>query len=316
MKDAKTYAKKIRKILGSTRGKRAAPTADIDQGIPIVLEAVLEEGATPRLAQKALAALAAEFTDFNELRVSPPREILDCIGRKFPLGAQKAETISNVLGEIFRRTKNVHLAYVQQMPKREWKRHLLELGLSPYAAALVMLKALGAHAVPVDQDLLDCLEMNECVHPGSTPRDVQAFLERVAGAEGGLAAHAALRQYVKKSAKTLARWRKARAAEAAKAEAAAKAKAAHKTAREKTVAASKKSKKSRKAAKKTPKPRGAAKPTRRSAKRSRTKPPRGAKKTPKSKTINTAARKKKQQPSRTAGMTGRRKHDGRRNIPR
>ena len=293
MKDAKTYAKKIRKILGSPRGRPAAPTADIDRGIPILLEAILEEGATRQLAQKALAALAAEFTDFNELRVSPPREILDCIGRMFPLGAQKAEMISNVLGAIFRRTGNVHPAYVQQMPRREWKRHLLELGLSPYAVALVMLKALGAHAVPVDQDLLDCLEMNQCIHPGSKLRDVQAFLERVAGAEGGLAAHAALRQYVKKSAKKLARWRKARAAEAAKAEAAAKAKAkaARKTLRKKTAVASKKS---RKGVKKTPKRRGAAKPTRRSAKRPRTKGRGGVKKTSRSKTISRTARKKKE----------------------
>lgn len=303
MKDAKTYAKKIRKIFGPTRGKPAAPTADIDQGIPILLEAILEEGATPQLAQKPLTALAAEFTDFNELRVSPPREILDCIGRKFPLAGQKAEMISNVLGAIFRRTGNVHLAYVQQMPRREWKRHLLELGLSPYAAALVTLKALGAHAVPVDQNLLDCLEMNECIHPGSKLRDVQAFLERVAGAEGGLAAHAALRQYVKKSAKTLARWRKARAAEAAKAEAAAKAKAARKrakrtrkkaakkTVRKRTAAASKKSKK---VVKKTAKRRSAAKPTRRSAKQSRTKPRRAVKKTRKPKTTKRTHRKKKE----------------------
>ena len=44
-------------------------------------------------------------------------------------------------------------------PKRERRRCLLELGLSPYVAALVMLKVLGAHAVPVDQTLVDCLEM-------------------------------------------------------------------------------------------------------------------------------------------------------------
>jgi endonuclease III len=227
MKNAKTYEKKIKQLLGSPRKKRLGPVGDIDQTLPtILIEAILEEDSTTRKAKRALAVLTKEFVDFNELRVSPTKEILDCIGAKYPQGNRKAHMIREVLGGIYRHTSTTSLKYITDRPKRERRRCLLELGLSPYAAALVMLKVLDAHAVPVDQTLVDCLEMSEYIHPGSNLNTVRSFLERIVGPNDGLAAHAALRRYVERSAKALTKWQKARDAQAEKAQAAQAEKAA------------------------------------------------------------------------------------------
>ena len=226
MKNAKTYEKKIKKLLGSPRKKRLGPVGDIDQTLPILIEAILEEDSTTRKAKRTLAVLTKEFVDFNELRVSPTKEILDCIGAKYPQGSRKSHMIREVLSGIYRHTSTTSLEYITGRPKRERRRCLLELGLSPYAAALVMLRILGAHAVPVDQTLVDCLEMSEHIHPGSDLDTVRSFLERIVGPNDGLAAHAALRRYVQRSSKALTKWQKARAAEAEKAAAQAQAEAA------------------------------------------------------------------------------------------
>ena len=226
MKNAKTYEKKIKKLLGSPRKKRLGPVDDIDQNLPtILIEAILEEDSTIRKAKRALAILTKEFVDFNELRVSPTKEILDCLGAKYPHGNRKAHMIREALGGIYRHTSTTSLKYITDRPKRERRRCLLELGLSPYAAALVMLKILDAHAVPVDQTLVDCLEMSEYIHPGSDLNTVRSFLEQIVGPNDGLAAHAALRRYVERSAKALTKWQKARDAQAEKAAAEAKAQA-------------------------------------------------------------------------------------------
>jgi len=229
MKNAKTYEKKIKKLLGSPRKKPLGPVGDIDQTLPILIEAILEEDSTTRKAKRALAILTKEFVDFNELRVSPTKEILDCLGAKYPQGSRKAHMIREMLGGIYRHTSTTSLEYIMDRPKRERRRCLLELGLSPYVAALVMLKILGAHAVPVDQTLVDCLEMSEYIHPGSDLNTVRGFLERIVGPNDGLAAHAALRRYVEHSAKALTKWQKARAAQAEKAAAQAQAEAAKAT---------------------------------------------------------------------------------------
>jgi len=231
MKNATKYQKKIKQFLSGVRKSATPPPADEDP-FAVMVKAILAADA-PKQADKAFDTLDKEYVDLNELRVSPVKEIVDTLGRDFPDARRKAEEITSVMNAIFTSRNNLKLDYVEKMPKRDLRRHLHELGLSPFAAASMMMRLFGGHAIPVDQGLVDCLELDGYIEPGSTIEDVQAFLERIILQKQALAAHEFFREYVAKNEKMLTKKRKAAeaqaaadaAAEAAKAQAKAEAKA-------------------------------------------------------------------------------------------
>lgn len=237
MKNAREYEKKVRKLLGGM-GKAPAPApADPAERIPLLIQSILEEDASSDQAAQAYRALMEEFVDLNELRVSPAKEIVEHLGKDYPAGRLKAETLTGALDTIFDKTCTMTVAYVDKLSKRDLRRHLREIGLSPYAAADVVLRAFGGHAVPVGLDLVEVLEMDGCVHPGSDVADVQGFLERIIPQKDALAARTFLREYIEKHRPALTDKRRKEALvrqeaerQKARAEAAAKAQADRKAA--------------------------------------------------------------------------------------
>jgi endonuclease III len=224
MKNSRKYQKKIRKLLSAMENSAAAPPVDPDP-FEVMIEAIVAADASAKQTEKGLAGLAAEFVDFNELRVAPVKEAADALGKGHPRAKEKAREIVTILNGIFSRRNTLSLEYAEKMTKRDLRRHLAELGLSPYASACLTMKVFHGHAIPVDETLVECLEMDRRVEPGSSIEDVQSFLERMILQKDGLAAHECFRNYVAKSARALARKRKADAEAKAKAEAEAKAKA-------------------------------------------------------------------------------------------
>ncbi len=227
MKNATKHQKNIKKFLSGVGKSAAIPPANADP-IRAIIDAVLEADA-PIQSAKAMETLKNEFVDFNELRVAPVKDVVDTLGRDFPDARRKAEEITTALNAIFNRRNSLVLDYVEKMSKRDARRHLGELGLSPYAAGVMMLQVFGGHAVPVDQGLVDCLEADGHIEPGSSVEDVQAFLERIILQKQAWSTHEFFRDYVAKNAKMLAKKRKSDTAkveaQVAKAEAAEEAKA-------------------------------------------------------------------------------------------
>jgi hypothetical protein len=266
MKNVKTYEKKTKKLLGAFSKKGPQSIDEMDGAIAILIEAVLLENSTPSKARKAFDVICEEYVDFNDLRVSPAKEIHDCIGADYPQASIKAHALADVLRAMFYKTSKMSLEYLVEMPKRERLKRLQELGLSSFAISVLLLEVFATRAVPVDQDLADCLEMDGGVHPGSTLEQVDSFIGNLASSKDCLGAYLAGRKYVEKSAKPLAKWRKARQVEIdrleaiaqAKAEKAAEAKAekeakAKAKAKAKVQAARKKAREAKKAAKKAAK---------------------------------------------------------------
>jgi endonuclease-3 len=279
MKNARTYEKKIKKLLARMRKPRsAAPSADGDDRVAVMVRSVLEEDAFRDQAGRAFSALQEEYVDFNELRVSPLKEIVERMGKNHPSARSKAEMLSRSLSAVYDKTSTVSMDYMEKMTKRDLRRHLLEIGLSPYVAACVVLRGFEGHAIPVDHTLVECLEMQGYIHPGSTLSDVQGFLERIISQKNAPAAHELLRSYIKKCAKPLAAKRRAEArakaaAERKKAEeeAAAKAEAERKAAeaarkKAKRAKALAKKKKPKTARARKPKPRAKPKGTKKAKK--------------------------------------------------
>ena len=275
MKQARTYETKVRKLLGRLPAPRQSDADDVDP-VRIMIEAVLQADSTPAQAARAMRVIEHEYVDFNELRVSPIKDLTDSIGADCPGIRHKAEELVAALGGVYAKSSAISLEYLADKTKREQRRLLSELGLREYAVGSVLLLGLDRHAIPVDRDLAECLEMDGYVHPGSEVADIQSFLERIVSRSKGLAAHEFFRAFVQKHSKVLAKKRQAeqaaaekarieaekraaeeekkreeqetRAAAAAKERAAKKRKEAAKKARAKKVAGAGKKKATRKAA--------------------------------------------------------------------
>jgi hypothetical protein len=245
MKNSAKYARKIKPLLSGA--KKAEKPEQVDE-IRLLLEAVMQENAASKQAAEGVAVLEQEFVDFNELRVSPPKDIVERLDRSFPNARAKAEAVTRALNAVFSRANVLSMEYLAKKPKRDIRRALREeLGLSPYAESVLTLCAFDGHAVPVDTLLLEALKLDKYIHPDSDVPDLQGFLERIILSKNALAAHEALRAYASKAAprvaRELARRAKKAAAARAKAEAArARAEAVERRAAERKEAAAKKAK--------------------------------------------------------------------------
>ncbi len=202
MKNATQYEKKLKKLLTDARKLQVDKPDQVDS-LELLIRSVLESNVPPRRVDEAMDALRGAFVDFNEVRVALPRELVEVIGKDFPYAKLKARMLSSVMQSVFIRRNEINLAYMEEMTKRDLRRHLEEIGLTPYAAALMVLVGFDGHAIPVDEDLRDLLEIEEYIYPGSDIPDVQGFLERVISQKNALQAHEFFRRWVKENAKTL-----------------------------------------------------------------------------------------------------------------
>ena len=283
MKNAKTYERGIRKLLTGAKKKLPAKTPpSVGDGIQVLIESILLADATKKNVEKAVDSIGKEFVDFNELRVAPLKEIVECLGKDYSEVRDKAQTLITVLNGVFNRSCGMTITYMQDMSKREIRRHLRELGVPPFAEGLVSQSFFGVHAIPVDQSLFDVLQMNNLIHAESDIEDTQSFLERIIVQKNGPAAHALFRDYVARNATALEKKRKADAKQKAAEEEAAR-KAEIEAAK---IEAAKLAKKKAKSLKKSDKKKKASKATRtKTAKKTAKKAAKTVKKT--------AARKKK-----------------------
>ncbi len=228
MKDSAQYEEKIKSLVAQRA--REAPARRTDR-IALLVEGIMAEDTTPAKASSAMSVLTEEFVDFNELRVSPIRDIVEVLGENFPGVRAKANAVTGALQVIFDHANSLSLDYLAKMTKREVRSVLREkIGLSPYAESVLTLFGFGGHAIPVDNLLLEALKLDGYIHPDSDLPDLQGFLERIAPGKDAMSWHEALRDYAAGAAAKVARerarrQRKAEAKAKAKAEAKAKAKA-------------------------------------------------------------------------------------------
>jgi endonuclease III len=225
MKNSALYARKIKRLLSRKSGGIAARAEPVD-ALRLLVKGIMEEDATAKQVTAALAALEQEYVDFNELRVSPLKDVYECLGKGFPGARAKADAVTRALNVVFGQANALSLDYLAKKPKREVRKVLREkLGLSPYAESVVTLYGFDGHAIPADNLLLEALKLDGYVHPGSDVPDLQGFLERIIPNKDAIPAHEALREYAWRRAGRVAKELARRAKLAAEAEAKAKAEA-------------------------------------------------------------------------------------------
>jgi len=212
MKNARTYERITKKFLKSLPRKTAG-LIEASDPIAVMIRSIFEVDSTLKQAAEILQRLKREFVDYNEMRVSPSREILDLIAEEeTPSLRQKAETLTIFLNNLYATFGGNSLDSLQKLSARELRNRLGEMGLPPYGSSVMAMMVFGVPTVPVDQTLVDCLTYEGCVPPGSTIQEVQTFLERIVRPKDAPATHQALRAYVEKQAKVVRKHQQAQQA--------------------------------------------------------------------------------------------------------
>jgi endonuclease-3 len=153
-----------------------------------VLYAICREGASRQQADRAYCNLQEHFFDWNEVRVSSPREIEEALGQ-IPDAEQRANRLINFLQEVFETTFSFDLEPLQKKGLKQAAKQLSRYqAASDYTVAWVMQHSLGGHAIPLDEPSIRLLRRLGLIEEDQ--HDVEALrasLEHlVPKAKGGL----------------------------------------------------------------------------------------------------------------------------------
>jgi endonuclease III len=161
-----------------------------------LLRTILSEEATTAQTDEAVARLRRHFVDFNDLRVSRPREIRDVLGANFPRSSHKARVIPRILDQVFKQFNSMVWDFLHEMGKVQSRAYFEKLeDVRPFVAATIARDCIGAHAFPVDNDVARVLGRLGIVDPAvQSEAEMQAFLERAVKASRAYETHGLIKR--------------------------------------------------------------------------------------------------------------------------
>lgn len=121
------------------------------------LYAICREGVTRAQADRAFRGLRDRFFDWNEVRVSSPREVEEAL-EDLPRPGLRAERIVSFLQEVFETTFSFDLEGLEKKGLKQAAKQLSRYqAAGDYAVAWVLQQSLGGHAIPLDDPTLRVL---------------------------------------------------------------------------------------------------------------------------------------------------------------
>ena len=166
----------------------------------LVFSFMLWESTTPR-ALKAHERLMKHVVDVNELRVCRPPELVEVIGPDYPRADERVIRLRDTLHELYLREHEVSLERALALGKRDGRKYFDAIQPMPqFVAARVLIRCMGAHAVPLDERLHTLLLDAEVFPEPLEMEKAAAFLERHVKAAEAPAVHALLQAWSEENA--------------------------------------------------------------------------------------------------------------------
>jgi endonuclease-3 len=164
---------------------------DAPSPLEALILGLLKAETSERVAERALRRLTAEFLDFNEVRVTRPREIADAI-QSVADPLEKATRIVRVLSALFQQRGTMDLDFLRRLPAVQARAFLESLdGVDARAVATVM-QSLGAPAIPADAAVVRLAKRLGLADRAASADQVQQALERLVPAADKSTFHALL----------------------------------------------------------------------------------------------------------------------------
>lgn len=196
MKNSKEYSKKIQKLFRSLKRKYPKQEkATYDEPAEAIVYAIISEKITHKQTQTAAKKFNEYFVDLNDLRVSRPEEIIEMLGEDTPTTREIAMRLKTALRAIFEKYNTVSLQDLKKTGKRPAKDALSQInGTSPFMVDFCMLTALGGHAIPLTEKMIEILRNAQLVHPQADHQQIEGFLSRQISAKNGYYFYTLLRR--------------------------------------------------------------------------------------------------------------------------
>ncbi len=142
--------------------------------------AICREGASRKQADRAFRGLQERFFDWNEVRVSSPREIEEALG-DIPSADARAQRIIALLQEVFETTYSFDLDPLAKKGLKQAAKQLSRFqAANDYSVAWVVQQALGGHAIPLDGPSVRVLRRLGLVEEESdNPESLRASVEHL-----------------------------------------------------------------------------------------------------------------------------------------
>jgi len=190
-----TFTDKVKRLerirLALKRRYGDQPHAPVTHPVEHAIRTILGEEATRDAVENAMDRLREHFVDWNDLRVSRPREIREVLGPSFPRSGHKARVIPRLLDQVFKQHNSMVWDFLESMGKIETRAYFERLEeVRPFVAATMARDCVGAHAFPVDNDVTRVLGRLGIVDPAAeSEADMQAVLERAVRASRAFELH-------------------------------------------------------------------------------------------------------------------------------
>jgi endonuclease III len=119
--------------------------------------AICREGVTRELADRAFRGLREHYFDWNEVRVSSPRELAESMAC-LPDAEGRGQRVIDFLQEVFETTFSFDLESLQKKGLKQAAKQLSRYqAASEYIVSSVVQQSLGGHAIPLDDATLRVL---------------------------------------------------------------------------------------------------------------------------------------------------------------
>ena len=142
--------------------------------------AICREGTTREQADRAFRSLGERFFDWNEIRVSSPREVEEALAN-LPDADLRAQRLVSLLQEVFETTFSFDLETLLKKGLKQSAKQLLRYqAANDYAVAWVIQQALGGHAIPLDAPTVRVLRrLGLLENDQDDPETLRASLEHI-----------------------------------------------------------------------------------------------------------------------------------------
>jgi len=206
MKNSKEYSGKLHKLFRSLKRKYPKLQKVIyDEPTDALVYAIVSENMSETMTKSVIKRFADNFVDWNDLRVSSTKEIIEVLEADTPVTGDLASALARALGALFNKYNTVSLKALKKIGKRPAKQTLEKIdGTSSFVVNYCMLTSLQGHAIPLTKKMAEFLRSNQLVHPDADEQQIEGFLARQISAENAYEFYALLRRASesRKTAKT------------------------------------------------------------------------------------------------------------------
>jgi len=196
MKNSKEYSGRLHKLFRSLKRKYPKLQKVIyDEPTDALVYAIVSENMSETVTKSVIKKFADNFVDWNDLRVSSTKEIIEVLEADTPVTRDLASALARALGALFNKYNTVSLKALKKTGKRPAKQALEKIdGTSSFVVNYCMLTSLQGHAIPLTKKMTEFLRSNQLVHPDADEQQIEGFLARQISAENAYEFYALLRR--------------------------------------------------------------------------------------------------------------------------